>query len=324
MLDIVTEDNLLKMRKPNTILLSMLCLLLVSCSKKYSKEVVTGETAVHLVALTVSDLEVSTDWYSNNLGFSLDSSMQFPDYGMDINMLKLGEFQLELIEFYDSVSLDKSLLPSAHSNVHGFIKIGFYTDSLPVIERSFAKAEVEIIAGPAELPALTSGKPWPSRFLLVKDPDGNYVQFFTGDESYTRQYNLQGPFALAPYLSMLSVQDYEQTINWYDRMGFELVESLEQPGNRRSVMSLGNFILEIGSFRDDRSLKQLGTPDDIKDKVTRMNKLAFKTANFDSLYVLLTRDTPPFFEVMEGNQRSFIVKDHEGNLIQLFEESNPF
>lgn len=307
------------MTKPNPFFL-VLCLVAIGCSNSEYKDVRKQETAVHLAALTVSDLDVSTTWYTNNLGFSLDSSMQFPDYGMDINMLKLGEFELELIEFYDSVSLDRSLLPSDYSNVHGFIKIGFYTNDLKSIEQSFQKAEHEIIAGPSELPALISGKPWPGHFLLVKDPDGNYVQFFAGDDAYTSQFELAGQFSLAPFLSMLSVQNYEETMKWYGAMGFELIERLEQPGNERSIMSLGNFYLEIGSFLDDRSLTQLGVPKDRQDRVARINKLAFKVSDFDSLHTHLTRNNPPFFEVMDDNPRSFIVRDHEGNLIQLFEE----
>ncbi len=296
-------------------LLVFLCVA-ASCTSAKNNDSVEYEPA--LVGLNVKDLDETTDWYVRNLGFTIDTTMIFPSYGLKINMLVLGSFKLELTCFDDAVEIDRNLLPNDYSNVHGFIKLGFVTNDLAGIVSQMNRANVETIAGPADLPPLKSGEPWPDRFYLVKDPDGNYVQFFEG-ESMLSGVEVQGDRSVAPFLAMISVGNFSETINWYKKLGFEYLEGIEEPGNQRGLLSSGKFIIEIGSFEGDANISELNFPAETAAKVVRMSKLGFRIDNIDEMYEKLKVDRYSFFyEEMEGEDLNFIIEDTEKNYLQFF------
>ncbi|MEQ9402660.1 MAG: VOC family protein [Cyclobacteriaceae bacterium] len=299
---------------------ALLCILSGCVSGDSSDRVkVTGQIEPALLAMSVKDLDISTKWYTENLGFSLDTTMLFPDYGLKINLLALDQFRLELIAFDDPIIVDLVMLPTEHSNIHGFIKFGFLTKNLEAIVSRMETTNAEIVAGPAQLPALSSGEPWPERFFLVEDPDGNYIQFFAGEESFLNSFSFSGSFSLTPFLAMISVEDFEGTRRWYEDLGFNYIEGVDTRGNQRGLLSVGNFILEIGSFKDDVSIDQLNISDKEKNNMVRLNKLAFNIDYTDSLYRKLKVENYQFFyENMEGDEPGFIIEDNERNYLQFF------
>ena len=70
------------MKKGAYILFSFL---IYSCDLQNNKETFFEPA---LAALTVNNLDVSTNWYSK-LGFGLDTTMSFLDYGLRMNFLEL-------------------------------------------------------------------------------------------------------------------------------------------------------------------------------------------------------------------------------------------
>lgn len=278
----------------------------------------------YLISLIVENREVSIDWYMQILDFEEDTTVHFLDSGnLTIDFLKLGNFRLEIISNALATQVDRSKLPNEYANVHGLIKIGFVTADLEKIKTQALEKKAEVIVGPADLPALKSGQSWPNQFFLLKDPDGNYVQFFKGNEEFNKKYELKGEFKLAPFLAMYSVKNFDQSLKWFqEQVGFEFVEGVGEPGNQRGILFLDNFVVEIGSFTDDRSLDELGMYEESND-IVRLNKLGFKTNRIDEKYKSAKANnlTIPFEEMNPGSTDPyFIIKDPEGNCIQFFKQ----
>ena len=299
------------MKKGAYILFSFL---IYSCDLQNNKETFFEPA---LAALTVNNLDVSTNWYSK-LGFGLDTTMSFLDYGLRMNFLELGSFKLELIEFEEKVSFDRGQLPE-NANVLGFIKLGFLTPDLNVISQSMLKMEADIIAGPSSLPPLESKNAWPNRFLLVKDPDGNYIQFFECNVDQKQNFEFAGDMKLAPFLAMIAVEKFDESQSFYESLDFIEIEKIIQPGNERGLFKRLDFVLEIGSFDGDKSLQSLGVNMDKVDKVVRINKLGFRYSETTKLYQEARgKGRSIYYDGMADENPNFILEDNAGNYLQFF------
>lgn len=295
----------------------ILLIFLLGCSDKENSTENSGLKPC-LAGFVVKNLEVSTDWYIH-LGFELDTSMNFPDHGLQINLLQLGDFKLELIQFQEQIESHSGQLPSEYSNLHGFIKLGFLTNDLSEVVNQRIAEGTTVIAGPGDLPALSSKERWATRFYLVKDPDGNYIQFFEGKGDFLGMYKFDDKLGITPFLSMISVRDFEKSKNWYESIGFRMIEKSEGSENVRGLFSNKSFVIELGNFTIDRGVDELGIDSDKKDKVIRMSKLGFYSPKADSLYsTLKKRGYSFFYENMEADEPSFILNDSEMNYIQFF------
>src|SRR5688572_1940493 len=61
-----------------------------------------------LVALQVDDLDASVRWYTSYLEFRPKERKAFPEHGLELAILVLGDFELELVE--NAKTLRKSQL----------------------------------------------------------------------------------------------------------------------------------------------------------------------------------------------------------------------
>ncbi|PLS15364.1 glyoxalase/bleomycin resistance/dioxygenase family protein [Bacillus sp. M6-12] len=109
---------------------------------------------LHHVALEVKDLEKSVDFYTNSLGFKVDTSLVWS--GQKISFLALGDFRLELIEQTDEGEIsDRS-------------HICFKVDAIePIVSRL---GESAVDEGPY---MLENG--W--RIIFCKGTDGEILEF---------------------------------------------------------------------------------------------------------------------------------------------------
>ncbi len=269
----------------------------------------------HLAAFSVLDIEKSTVWYES-LGFILDTVVTYPDNGLKIGNLGLRDFQIELVQFDERIKIAFEDLPNEYSNINGFIKFGFLVHDLNKLVKTLESKGVNAIAGPADLPRLKSKHPWPERFYLVKDPDGNYIQFFEASGVFDSLYAFEENQGIRPFLTMISVKNFNKSLLWYEDIGFREIERVEDPGNQRALLSNGEFVIELGSFRDDVDLDDL-LPKEKHKKVIRMAKIGFKSSGADSLYrVLKKSDKPFYYENVNQGKLTFIVLDPERNLVQ--------
>ena len=88
----------------------------------------------YLVSISVSNLDDAVKWYGDNLGFVVVKKKDLPRYSPRIAFVELNQFQLELIEFKQSVSYEsiRKQFPSVddRSKIQGMEKLAFLVDDV--------------------------------------------------------------------------------------------------------------------------------------------------------------------------------------------------
>lgn len=120
------------------------------------------------VAITVSDLDRSVEWYRAMFGFREEVRFDRPDLRKKGAMLRLGEQGLELFQPYEA-----RVLPDYAQDFHenlGVIGVKHFALLVPNLEE--AQEDLRIKGG--ELSDIVRGKT--VRYFTVKDPDGIPVE----------------------------------------------------------------------------------------------------------------------------------------------------
>lgn len=264
-----------------------------------------------LMAIVVENLEQSLNWYTQVLDGTLEKPIDsFPDYGLRIAFLQVGDFHLELIESKTSIQ-PADLLPNTDAYLGGWFKIGFLLSDINAkYDQLQAIENLNFLTGIEDLPGTTLPINWPAQFFLLEDPDGNYVQFFDSGAEETP----------TPWLFMNTVKNLPDAISWYtNNLGFTHHETVGEPGNRRAILAHGNCVLEL--FEPATAITQAIPGDSMAIGFT---KLAFGLNTFDTLIAKLEREN---IQIVYGPEASnspwasqyIIVKDAEGNWVQLFD-----
>lgn len=123
-----------------------------------------------LAALSVGDLDRSIAFYRTHLGFTPIERTRFADHGMDIALLALGEFRLELVAL-DGSAPRRAPDPANDASLRGIAKIGFAVADLDATAARLRAAGVRIILVPSTLTGTVAGG-------LVRDPDGNLIGLY--------------------------------------------------------------------------------------------------------------------------------------------------
>ena len=121
----------------------------------------------------------------------------------------------------------------------------------------------------------------------------------------------------------ISVQNLDRMIAWYTRtLGFELESSAENEQRRGALLTRGDIILELAQFEGAVGLATLDADRD-SHLVLGVFKLGFLTPDLDHTFERIkATDAEVFFPIVNaaGGQRTFGVKDAEGNIVQFFGE----
>lgn len=262
----------------------------------------------------VSNLDSSILWYMGKLGFEVDNQVQeFPDYGLKIGFLRLGDFYLELVE--NSGSVKKQGLPLApDAQLNGMIKLGFLVDNIDTLFNGLKQlGDVDFVTSVGTLPPSELEIPWPKRFFIVNDQDGNMLQFFSYDLSESERRGIR------PWLAAVTVKDLETSKKWYmDNLGFSFHIMVGEPGNQRAILERDNFILELFEPSNVTIYDQI--PE--KPEYQGFRKLAFQIPELTGAY-----EKFPDSEVIMSQAKSdlswatkhTIIKDIEGNWLQFLE-----
>ncbi len=127
----------------------------------------------YFAGLVVANLDSSIQWYSDHLNLHLVNRTDRADLGLRQANLRSFTMLIELVELQSTVSPDKALvgLPKG-SRVTGYYKFGMvledFDDYLAHLESLGTAIHGRVVQDPV------SGK----RTFLIKDPDGNLLQFF--------------------------------------------------------------------------------------------------------------------------------------------------
>jgi methylmalonyl-CoA/ethylmalonyl-CoA epimerase len=138
-----------------------------------------GETAFaarpYLVSVSVADLDETLKWYREKMGFALVRKMELPEHKLRMAFVDLDGFQLELIEFKQSVPYDaiRKQFPVVddRAKVQGLGKLAFRVDDIET-----AAAEMKD-KGATFVRDVTDNKEFGERWFMVADNSGNIIQF---------------------------------------------------------------------------------------------------------------------------------------------------
>ena len=125
-----------------------------------------ARTTGALHALSVGDLDRAIAWYTEHLGFELQSRAD--NESRRGALLSRPGSLLELAQFADAEPRNADV---ASHQIHGIFKLGFSTTDL---EQSFdvlQRAGVDVF-----FPIVSASDG--TRTFAIKDPEGNIVQFF--------------------------------------------------------------------------------------------------------------------------------------------------
>ena len=268
-----------------------------------------------LVSLYVDSLEVSIGWYSDVLQMELSAPPQeYPDYHLRMAFLEKPGFHLELVERANSLDRGDAL-PSEEILLGGFFKMGFSSQDIDALYRRLqALGTIEFVTDVQDLPPSEIEIPWPTRHLLITDPDGNFVQFF----SYDDQTQIDDA---SPWLMMVTVGDLDAMIPWYQKnLSFVLQDVVGEPGNRRAILSRGNRILEV--FEPSEVVTQATFPENTA--IHGIAKLGLSTSDMAIEFESMQSNEvnvlfPPEEGAFEWATEALIITDPEGNWIQFLE-----
>ncbi len=122
------------------------------------------------VTLSVSDIDRLAKWYSQKLGFREVERKSYPEFGTALAFLELNGYRVELIRDAQAKPTPPRADPPKHTAPQGISQFCLQTDNLAAVRAELVRREVPIAweFENAELGV---------RFLFVRDPDGNLIQF---------------------------------------------------------------------------------------------------------------------------------------------------
>ena len=129
-----------------------------------------GQTTIPwLVMITVKSLERTIAWYVEKLGFR-----HIETVGPDGNRRAILEREGTILEMFEpaEVQIVKDLEEGI--NARGFAKLAFTSSNVEQEATNFREMGVDIFLGPQAVDDFD----WATKAMIVKDPEGNWVQFF--------------------------------------------------------------------------------------------------------------------------------------------------
>lgn len=139
----------------------------------FAQEEKLPDPEAYFSALIVDDIENSITWYVNNIGFEVLNRNESSQAGFKQANLRRGNVLIELIELSTAISA-KDAIPNYNSKTRmtGFFKIGFLISDFDKWIHFLEMQKVEFHG--TVVNQLESDK----RMVIIKDPDGNRIQFF--------------------------------------------------------------------------------------------------------------------------------------------------
>jgi catechol 2,3-dioxygenase-like lactoylglutathione lyase family enzyme len=124
-----------------------------------------------LVALQVENLDASIRWYTTHLEFLPKDRKDFPDHGLKLAILSLGDFDLELVE--NAKTLKRSqVLAGKDNDITGFAKVTFV---VPDVRKLFQQLEAK--GAQFAIRLRDSNSSAAEQFFVVLDNEKNWLQF---------------------------------------------------------------------------------------------------------------------------------------------------
>lgn len=122
------------------------------------------------ISLAVQDLDATSKWYQEHLGFQEVLRRDFPDYGTQIVFLETNGVRIELIEDQKWRPITRPN-PPQHTTVQGVSQITFRVDDIQEVIEKVKSKPIEIAWDLIEVEDIGFKE------FFIRDNEGNIVQF---------------------------------------------------------------------------------------------------------------------------------------------------
>lgn len=300
-----------------TILLAM-----CSCANKnsdFTDDKKAISTKPFLVAINVMDIDSTSKWYIENLGFKQLKKNNYPDYDMTISFLQSENLILELVQVGNTVHKDSVVTPD-NTRITRIMKIGLMTSNYEYLYKKLKSNGTYFSVD------TVYDKNMDSNYFVVYDNEQNPIQIFSDRKHYdkTQEAINENNIYIKPHLMAIFTDNVEITKSWYeDNLGFNMVWSNDIPEHNVKVriLQVDGFnleLLELGNIVSKTSI--------LSDSIiiSGFSKITFLTNAFDSLYTNMTNNqVNVYIDSTKSNSdwanRHFIVFDDNNNLIQIID-----
>jgi predicted enzyme related to lactoylglutathione lyase len=127
----------------------------------------------YFTAVVVADIDSSMNWYSKMLDVTLRNRADNPDRGFKQAVLFNSALMIELVELTKGIAKDSLLrnYPAGTQSL-GFNKIGFSVSDISAVFNELTAKQATFFGKMVTDPISRK------RTFLIRDPDGNFIQFF--------------------------------------------------------------------------------------------------------------------------------------------------
>lgn len=230
----------------NSFKISVLLLLLI-CLQIFNAQAQSknSPSSLNKISLRTADVKLMSEWYQSSFQFKKKKSAE----GRMI--LEKNGFSLELIQEKNVVPENKLTLPDGMRELARFSKFGFVVNNLDELFEQMKLKKIESVGGVFFDDRLKF------RTFLVKDLEGNLVQFFE-PRGFLEKFKLKGDEWKAAFL-MIITDDAQRTINWYkENLNFEEVANVDNPTRKIIHRTLfnGAVLLELAEITGKVATKE--------------------------------------------------------------------
>ena len=266
------------------------------------------------ISIQVGNLDQSTSWYKEMLGFDVVDRYNFVKQKSKIAVMKLKDFYIELIQDQNPPASGQSL----HKNDPGqcgFYKMGFLVTGFDEFYQALKQEH------PDQVNSIINSEVSGYTYVELFDPDGTLIQIIASSKPQeTRE--------LRPYLIGVRVTDMESEINWYEQnLDFTFTRKWEITDKGIYVRQLyaEGFIIELQKQTSTRDLaseaEHAGT---MKEENRGISKITFKTDNIQSLSESLKTHHSQLLQEITPKSSSWytsflVTEDAEKNMIQIIQ-----
>jgi methylmalonyl-CoA/ethylmalonyl-CoA epimerase len=124
----------------------------------------------YAITMSVPNIETTAAWYDEILGFKVDKTKSYPEFGTKLAFLIRDGFRVELIEDGKAKPGTVRADAPAHTATHGISQFMFGTDDLAKVKARLAEKRVPIHF---EFENAELGV----RFFFIRDPNQNLIAF---------------------------------------------------------------------------------------------------------------------------------------------------
>jgi hypothetical protein len=147
-------------------------LMAITASAKVQNGGPAIETQPYFVAVIVRDLDASILWYESLFRLSVARRESVPDRRIRMAILESSNLLIELIEDKSALVRTQLLEKSPEgTNIQGHFKVGFKVHNMDAFLKRLKVLKIDV-------GRVYSDSASKKRNFLMKDPDGNLIQFF--------------------------------------------------------------------------------------------------------------------------------------------------